>query len=439
MLTIVTGTPGNGKTAHSIDLCFFQESSIWHGLDKYVDGIAELKLPHFEFPDIKELKDPKFLVRSKVDSDDYAIWLPEHPMYPLYLETRATAKTAFDLWFLWATPGSVLLIDEAQRYMRPKPAGAPVPLSIQMIEYHRHFGIHMIFIAQKERLLHSNVRMLAGQHIHLTDGWRGRHRFEWPECKDTDSKSEKSVSAHADYKLPKHVFPYYKSTVEHLNVKHKKPLYAYAAWSALILAPVLLAAALYRINKFPDSVKTQNPLPSETKNNSISPLSVQPPASSVQATFDYIDQFKPTVEGHPESAPVYAHLRQVVNMPRVAVCMATKSKCYCYSQQGSRLYEITEERCRQNLDNGKPFSPYNYADANEQIPSGRPLFTSAEVVPLENHPVVSEGPYIASRSASPRPAGGVIVSGAAGQSFDAVSGSTDADGEAGRAVEPLNL
>lgn len=400
MLTILTGTPGNGKTAHAIDLCWFDKSSIWHDLDKYVDGVADLKLPHFEFPDLKEIKSPNFVPRSKVDSDEYAVWLPEHPLYHQFVEARSTAKTSFDLWFLWATPASVIFIDEAQRHLRPKPAGAPIPLAVQFIEYHRHFGIHMFFITQKERLLHSNVRMLAGQHIHLTSGWRGRHRFEWPECKDSDSKSEKSVSAHADYKLPKHVFPYYTSTVENLKVKHKKPLFAYAAIAALVLAPILFGLAIYRIKNFGgDTAKKSESVAnvSTALSPGFLPVSgVVVTASGAAAADAMIEQFKPVVEGRPETAPAYAQLRQVVSMPRVSSCLATEQKCFCYSQQGSRLYEISEERCRQNVKNGNVFDPYL---AQEQAQFNAPL----KAVPAapQSPPVVQTPLVVSTRSEVP--------------------------------------
>lgn len=354
METVLTGTPGNGKTAHAIDLCFFDKSSMWYSLDKYVDGIAELKLEHFEFPDVKELKRKDFVVRSQVDSEEYAVWLPENPLYPLYVEALATAKTAWDLWFLWATPNSLLLIDEAQRYMRPRPAGSPVPLAIQMIEYHRHFGIHLFFITQKERLLHSNVRMLAGQHIHLTDGWRGRHRFEWPECKDSDSKSEKAVSAHTDYKLPKHVFPYYKSTVQHLSTSHKTPLYR----KMMYLAGVVLLVLCYFIyQSFANPYKPK--VSASQKSGEI--VGAVSPASGVPAAVVLAGRpldFVPVVAGRPETAPAFDDLRKVVVMPVISACVQTASRCYCYTQQGTRIFDMLEASCRQYLEKGQPFNPY---------------------------------------------------------------------------------
>jgi len=354
MLTVCTGTPGNGKTAHAIDLCFFDKSSMWHSLDKYVDGIAELKLEYFEFPDIKELKKKDFVPRSQVDSEEYAVWLPENPLYSLHVETLATAKTAWDLWYLWATPNSLLLIDEAQRYMRPKPAGSAVPLAIQMIEYHRHFGIHLFFITQKERLLHSNVRMLAGQHIHLTDGWRGRHRFEWPECKDSDSKSEKAVSAHSDYKLPKHVFPFYKSTVQHLTTSHKTPLFRKMMYLAILVFPVL---GYFIYQSFMNPVKAK--VPASQKSGEI--VGASPSASGVPAAVVLSGQpldFKPVVAGRPETAPAFDDLRKVVTMPVISACLQTAKKCVCYTQQGTRIFDMLDATCRQYLEKGQPFNPY---------------------------------------------------------------------------------
>jgi zona occludens toxin len=365
MLTILTGTPGNGKTAHALDLLYFDKNSIWFPLEKYVDGIAELKLEHFEFPDIKLLKSPQYVPLSQVDSEEYAVWLPDNPHYPAFVEARATAKTAWDLWFLWATPESVLVIDEAQRYMRPKPSGAPVPLAIQMIEYHRHFGIHMFFITQKERLLHSNVRMLAGQHIHLTDGWRGRHRFEWPECKDSDSKSEKQLSAHDSYKLPTHVFPFYKSTVSVLKTGHKTPFFVYMMIAAGLTIPVFGYFIYKSFTKPKTTVAAASATSASGQITQASgvPAALPFSASGVDAapvtdSASYMTQFKPIVSGRPETAPAFSKLREVVAMPVISACLQSAAHCYCYTQQGSRIFDMTEESCHDYVLQGVHFNPY---------------------------------------------------------------------------------
>lgn len=399
MLTVVTGVPGTGKTAHTIDMVWFQQDSIWHDLEKYVDGIADLKLEHFEFPDIKTLKSPQYVPLSQVDSEDYACWLPENPYYSAFVEARATAKTAWDLWFLWATPKSVLLIDEAQRYMRPRPAGSPVPLAIQMIEYHRHFGIHIILITQKERLLHSNVRMLAGQHIHLNDGWRGRHRFEWPECKDTDSKSEKSNSAHASYKLPVHVFSSYKSTVEVLKTAHKKPFFMYMMYGAVLMIPLMIYGAYKSYQIFThahDKPAASSSSGSIVQASGVSPVGVQLPVLSGSSgvpsleaqTNNFLADFKPLVPGRPETAPAFSKLRDIVVMPVVAACVQSTKHCFCYTQQGTKVADMSESSCVDYLEQGAHFNPYqrpaqvasaSFTDAVRRVPSAQPVEVSEKV------------------------------------------------------------
>lgn len=359
MISVLTGTPGNGKTAHAVDMCWFDKSSMWYSLEKYVDGVAGLKCEHYEFPDIKELKAPGYVSLSQVDNEKYAVWLPDNPFYAEFLQAKATAKTSMELWYLWATPNSVVFVDEAQRYFRPRPAGSPVPLYIQLLEYHRHFGIHFLFLAQRERFLHSNVRALAGQHIHLTDGWRGRHRFEWPEVKDSESKSEKALAAHSDYKLPKHVFSFYTSAVSHLAVKHKTPLFYKVAIAAAMSLPVIGYAA-YSVwpstSKKPEAQKTL-------------PIAGAPSAASgVSATSaamdSAIEKFTPTIPGRPETAPAYDALRQVVTMPVISACLETKKRCLCYTQQGTRIGDMSEESCRQYLAQGTQFDPYRRPSDN---------------------------------------------------------------------------
>lgn len=403
METIVTGTPGNGKTAHVIDLVWFDKSSIWYTLDKYVDGIAELKLEHFEFPDVKTLKNPNYQPLAQVDSDEYAVWLPDNPRYSEFVDARNNSKTAWDLWFLWATPNSVLIIDEAQRYLRPRPAGSAVPLSIQMIEYHRHFAIHLIFITQKERLLHSNVRMLAGQHIHLTNGWRGGHRFEWPECKDSESKSEKRDSAHQSYKVPKHVFPYYKSTVAVLSTKHKKPFFVYMMMVAALSIPLIFYYVFYSFtHKAP--AKSAQPVSASVSGkintpaaglsaSGVAPVSdlaasgvpgilSDASASSVLAaeTENYLKQFRPVVPARPESAHAFDALRVVSSMPSISGCVQSEKDCRCYTQQASRIYDITRESCIDYLAHGVHFDPYRKPDSSPSV-APRGGFKAASVAP----------------------------------------------------------
>lgn len=364
MITLITGTPGNGKTALGIDLVWFQKS-IWHDLDKYVDGVGELQLPHFDFPALSEVKDQKYQPLSQVDSEEYAVWNPSNPLYTEFTQARAAAKYPLELWYLWAQPNSVIFIDEAQRYFRPRPAGSRVPLYVQLLEYHRHFGIHFVLITQKERLVDSNVRMLTGQHMHITNSWQGRRIYEWSEVKDSDSKTEKQVAAATKYKLPKHVFPLYKSAVSHLKVSHKTPFFFYLMIGSVLLVPVLayLAYSSYKKNHFPEPVSAGviSPAVAVTSSGAVSGVPVVSAVSSVSPMQASIDKFSPVVPGRPETAPAFDELRRVSVMPMVSACMSTASNCKCYTQQGTAVADMTVESCRAYLEQGRHFNPYAQA------------------------------------------------------------------------------
>jgi len=53
-----------------------------------------------------------------------------------------------DKWYT-APPESIVVIDEAQRIFRPRPAGSQVPKHESELETHRHGGIDLVLMTQK--------------------------------------------------------------------------------------------------------------------------------------------------------------------------------------------------------------------------------------------------------------------------------------------------
>lgn len=62
--------------------------------------------------------------------------------------------------------GSIVIIDECQRFFAPRPVGSPRPKHISEIETHRHYGIILSFVTQDAKLLDSDARRLVTKHIH---------------------------------------------------------------------------------------------------------------------------------------------------------------------------------------------------------------------------------------------------------------------------------
>lgn len=376
MLALLTGIPGYGKTAHAIDWVFFQESD-FTGLDRYVEGVSQLdnvKCPHYLMPSLSELRSPDFVPLTTVDAEDedaqkYKPWLPGHPDYAEHQNVLRTAKHPLELWYLWAQKGSVLLVDEAQRFYRPRPSGAKVPLFVSMLEYHRHFGIHFLLISQAPRLMDLHVRALVEKHVHLTKTWKGGIKYEWPQCRDIDSKADKIEAAKSAYSPPKHVFPLYQSSSLHLKVKHKIPKIVFLVAGAVLFFVLAAAGAVWKIrqDKFKKnekpSVGAASGVPAVGSLDSASGVAGAPLEFSAAASDRYISQFKPVVPALPESAHAYDQIRKVSVMPRISGCASMGDKCRCYTQQGTYLPEIPLTRCVQLSVDGFGFDPYQGAEA----------------------------------------------------------------------------
>ena len=64
------------------------------------------------------------------------------------------------------------------------------------------------------------------------------------------------------------------------------------------------------------------------------------------------DKFVPTLAERPESKPLYNSVRQVKQYERIAACIkGGKTGCTCYSDQATKLKEISKEACLEYLEN----------------------------------------------------------------------------------------
>lgn len=118
--------------------------------------------------------------------------------------------------------GSIIVIDECQRWFRPRPNGSAVPEAIARMETHRHSGIDLILITQHPRLIDVNVRKLVELHQHMFRpfGMDRRTVLEWNSCNESPEPTQSNNSANK-YQKPfdKELFKFYKSATIHTHVK----------------------------------------------------------------------------------------------------------------------------------------------------------------------------------------------------------------------------
>lgn len=307
MITIITGTPGTGKTAYVVnELMGIKDRNI------FVDGIPELALDHQVAPGVDQW--------VTVNEDEQGVFSHQ--------------------WNF--PPNSIIIIDEAQRSFRPRAAGSKVPPYVAALETHRHAGLDFWFITQHPSLIEANVRRLCGRHIHVRNTALGRRLHEWSQVEDPESSAARAASVTRPYKLPKAAFSKYKSAETHTKNGKRLPL----SFFVVILALVLVGfGGWYIYNKMQKKVEQAN-------GNSYTnqPINSAPAQGVAGVTLldpsEILVEFVPRIPGRPETAPAYDQLRRVVNMPVVVGCVITKSKCACQNQQGLDA-GLDDLQCRQ--------------------------------------------------------------------------------------------
>ena len=230
MITLVTGTPGAGKTLWSVAQL----------VEKYLPAGRPI------FTNIEGLTLDSPLV-TLVDDECMKKW-PEYP------------------------DGSVFFFDECQSVYRPRAAGSKVPDFIAGFETHRHRGMDFYMITQFPGFIDKNIRELVGRHVHHYRPWGlGRSQmFEWPTYNAEPNPSQTSATAmRKNFVFPKKLYGVYKSSAQHtmkLNLPWK--LFAMIGGGLLVM---LIAGFLVmsRLGAFPQGDEVKKGFPDEaTKSRS---------------------------------------------------------------------------------------------------------------------------------------------------------------------------
>lgn len=206
MITLITGEPGSGKTAFVVDLI---SKEVGKRLI-YVDGIKELKIEHFPVPHI----------------DDW-------------VSVTETKAGGLDYDWIGFPPGSLIVLDECQRFFRPRHVSKAPPAAVAGFETHRHAGLDFILLTQDSTFLDSNVRKLLAKHIHIQDSWLGKFSYTWLREGNPKEKSSLNEASRMKYKIPVSAFPFYKSAELHTKKSKPTPLLVYVGGISLIAFVVL--------------------------------------------------------------------------------------------------------------------------------------------------------------------------------------------------------
>jgi len=334
MITLITGTPGAGKTALAVSMLMEEAGA----RPIFVSGIPELKIDHQQTPPVEE-----WTVETPT---------PEDPNY-----TRPTFTFP---------PNSIIVIDEAQNVYRPRAATSKVPPYVAAFETHRHTGVDFWLITQHPGLIDGNVRKLVGRHVHIRNTPLGRYLFEWPEAQDPESSSARQIAARRKYKLPKRAFDQYKSASLHVKHRFRIPGAVYLLGASVAF---LGFAGYYMYGRYRDVVAPspyaapgQTPAlaaPGQTPSPVVPGQHPgQQQGKPILTPDEYVQLHKPRLAGLAHTAAVYDGVTAPKRVPVPAACLATSTRCRCFTQDATP-YQIDDDMCRQLVAGGLflPFDP----------------------------------------------------------------------------------
>lgn len=359
MITLITGTPGAGKTLYTVANII--KPAAEEGRPVFTMGIPELALPHVETPPINQwtmLRDSEEEPGLKLPYFDF----PEN---------------------------SIIVLDECQRVYRTRPNGSQVPAHVAAFETHRHTGVDFVLITQNPQLVDAHVRKLVGRHIHLRDvGVLGRWFYEWPEC--TDVSQFKSAPVKKRYRLPKSAYGLYKSASLHIKPTRSIPPVVYMLGLALVAAVVLGFQSWHVVS---DKFAKKDVSPAK-----VAQVSAAPAGDAIEVKKgDPLTEFIPVVPDRPETAPAYDQLRVVKEMPQISGCIKHDDGCNCYTQQGTKA-PVSFEYCAAWMKGNRPFNPYrDPPQAAQPDPPPPPRSNGPQVVRGDGPPPV----WLQDRNPSP--------------------------------------
>lgn len=248
-------------------------------------------------------------------------------------------------------PGSIVVVDECQKWMPAKRGTMDSPQWIRNLSTHRHLGLDFILITQHPSLIDTYVRKLVDRHVHTVRkyGTSLVDRWAWPLCvQDPNSASaKKQAESKTRYTFSQEAMQSYKSAELH-TVKRTIPRYLVVGAAMLLAIPLLGYAAYWAMHRVGSKAEVSQPAAS-SKSSTVDTLGGRDQVDALRKD-DFAKWMAPRVDGLPWSAPMFDHL-EVKAVPQLFCVAVDDGRCTCHTEQGTR-YEVKPARCREIAANG---------------------------------------------------------------------------------------
>lgn len=326
MITVLTGTPGAGKTLYAISELLFPlydfAAGKWKPIDKREEDGSTSQVERTVYTNINGL-----LVDHELVQND--------------------GEQGLHNWHKWAKPGSLIVVDEFQKVWPPRPNGAKVPDDVQAFDTHRHMGVDFILITQNAMNVDRHLHGLTGRHLHVRR-MASMHLaivYEWDHCSRTLLYSKAMTKAPWRYK--KKAFKFYKSSELHTKQRNKLPGLVWFVLAGLCALAYLIPSFQARMAERLGGSKVATP-------------------SSKIAGPSHVDSSRyPNPPRRPASAPdqlaMASPAASAASAPKLAQigCIRSATKCTCFDSVGAVVDKepaFCEEHTGKNIPAKKPIA-----------------------------------------------------------------------------------
>lgn len=252
---------------------------------------------------------------------------------------------------------SIIIVDEAQRIFPTRKIGAQVPdFENEIAISHRKRGFDFFIVTQHPSNISAFIRRLVGsgwhKHLKRIFGMNAVNclTFNYAETSCEKPTAKTNAIEQSKLRFPKEVYNWYKSAELH-TAKREIP-------KAFYLLILLLGVAIFCIYRFASMMGNERVedveqlAQSYTVSSDYKGVFGENTNKGRLSTEDYLESFKPRLNGFPHTASRYDEITKPITAPYPAACISMQNKgCQCYSQQGTRIM-MDEATCENIVKEG---------------------------------------------------------------------------------------
>lgn len=346
MISIISGTPGSGKTALLVEMMM---EELKKGRKIFTYGIPKLLLPVHEAGDVHTWQDGTWLQIDRYDPvmtkarGINSTWFPRG--CPVGCEFLSTCPRVGALNPIY-TPdaGALLIIDESHTEFPQRASGKAPPPYVEALTVHRHQGLDIWFVSQRPSFLDPFVRGLSSRHIHLSlnpfSFTGSRNKYEWSEYQETVNRASKMLASKSDYKPSPAVFPLYQSASIHTKLDQRMPTIMKVFIFMICIVCFMAFLAVSRVQSHIKDIKKSEISTAESMPKKIAS------SKSLEVAADAGGAHSDTAAAVGTFVPIPPPV--VAAAPQISSCISSETRCQCYSDKGIRV-EMSEADCRLNV------------------------------------------------------------------------------------------